>query len=99
MPFGQQLQLQGTSCIHVAGRGGHFRGHFHAQQSRVCVALCIRLKGLRPGLALGWGDPIAQLFCCRKLVSLPCFPSCQHVNQCLAMRLHGQAAQGVVGLL
>lgn len=99
MALGQQLQLQGTSCVHVAGRGGYFRGHFHAQQSRVCVSLRIRLKRLRPGLALGWGDPVAQLFGRRELFCLSCFPSRQHVNQGLAVRLHGQTAQGVVGLL
>jgi hypothetical protein len=33
------------------------------------------------------------------LFCLSCFPSRQHVNQGLAVRLHGQTAQGVVGLL
>ncbi len=62
MALGQQLKLQGTSCIHMGCRCGYFSGHFQTKQGRVCGTLGGCLQGLAPSLTLRSRHPATQLF-------------------------------------
>jgi len=98
MAFGQQLQLQSTTRIHMAGRCGHFRGHFQSQQGIVGTSLWRGLQGLCPTLTLGRCDTVAKFFGGWQLIGLTMLPSTQQVHQGLAMGLHGQATQCGISL-
>ena len=99
MSLGQQLKLQGTTCIHMGRWSRDFSGHFQTQQSVVSSTLRSGLQGLTPSLTLRGRHPAAQFFGGRQLFGLALLPCGHQVHQGFAMGLHGQATQGVVGLL
>ena len=99
MALGQQLKLQSTTRIHMGGWCRHFSGHFQTQQCVVSSTLWRGLQGLAPSLTLSCRHPTAQFFGGRQLLGLALFPSGHQMNQGFTMGLHGQATQGVVGLL
>ena len=99
MALGQQLKLQSTTRIHMGGWCGHFSGHFQTQQSVVSSTLWRGLQSLAPSLTLSRRYATAQFFRGRQLLGLALFPGGHQVHQGFTMGLHGQAAQGVVGLL